>query len=97
MNRLTNMVEGIETTRYAYDAAGQLLSGDGPWADDTVSNTSQNRLRHTLSLASRAPRCGRPTVMIWPAASPGCILALHVGDPHDPFPGTVDDIVREFL
>ena len=35
---------------YSYDAAGQLLSEDGPWDDDTVSYTYQNRLRTGLSL-----------------------------------------------
>jgi hypothetical protein len=30
MNRLTNMVDGIGTTLYAYNGVGQLLSQDGP-------------------------------------------------------------------
>jgi len=50
MNRLTNMVDGIGTTHYTLDAAGQILSEDGPWADDTVSYAYQNRLRTSLSL-----------------------------------------------
>ena len=50
MNRLTNMVDGVGTTAYGYDAAGQLLSEDGPWAADTVSYTYNNRLRSNLSL-----------------------------------------------
>src|SRR6266404_3323043 len=35
---------------YIYSAVGQLLSEDGPWNDDTVSYTIQNRLRTGLSL-----------------------------------------------
>jgi len=35
---------------YSYDAASQLLSEGGLWADDTVSYTHQNRLRTGLSL-----------------------------------------------
>ncbi len=50
LNRLTNMVDGVGTTAYGYDAAGQLLSEDGPWADDTVSYTYNNRLRTGLSV-----------------------------------------------
>ena len=51
MNRLTNMVDAVGTTAYGYDDVGQLLSEDGPWNDDTVSYTYNNRLRSTLSLS----------------------------------------------
>ena len=50
-NRLTNMVDGVGTTAYAYDQVGQLLSEGGLWPDDTVNYTNQNRLRMGLSLA----------------------------------------------
>ena len=50
LNRLTNMVDAVGTTVYGYDAAGQLLSEDGPWSSDTVSYTYANRLRMGLSL-----------------------------------------------
>jgi RHS repeat-associated protein len=50
LNRLTNMVDGVGTTVYDYDTAGQLLSEDGPWANDTVSYTYQSRLRTSLSV-----------------------------------------------
>jgi RHS repeat-associated protein len=50
LNRMTNMVDGVGTTIYTYNAAGQVLSEDGPWADDTVSYTYDHRLRKTLSL-----------------------------------------------
>jgi RHS repeat-associated protein len=50
LNRLTNMVDAVGTTVYGYDAAGQLLSEDGPWAYDTVNYTYANRLRTGLSL-----------------------------------------------
>jgi len=47
------MVDGIGTTVYSYDAAGQLLSEGGLWPDDTVSFMYNNRLRTSLSV--RAP------------------------------------------
>jgi RHS repeat-associated protein len=52
LNRLTNMVDGVGTTVYGYDAVGQLLSEDGPWFNDTVSYTYANRLRTGLSVAA---------------------------------------------
>ena len=30
-NRLTNMIDTLGTTRYAYDRVSQFLSEDGPW------------------------------------------------------------------
>jgi YD repeat-containing protein len=36
LNRLTAIVDGVGTTLYGYDGAGQVLSEDGPWANDTV-------------------------------------------------------------
>jgi len=50
LSRLTNMVDGVGTTRYAYFAGGQLQSEDGPWANDTVTNGYVNRLRTSLGL-----------------------------------------------
>jgi hypothetical protein len=50
LNRLTNMVDGVGTTIYGYDEAGQLLTEDGPWPSDTVSHAYTNRLRTSLSL-----------------------------------------------
>ena len=50
LNRLTSMVDGLGTTVYGYDDVGQLLSEDGPWADDTVSYTYNNRLRASVSV-----------------------------------------------
>jgi RHS repeat-associated protein len=50
LNRLTSMVDAVGRTTYGYDAAGQLLSEDGPWADDTVSYGYNNRLRTSLSV-----------------------------------------------
>lgn len=46
------MFDGVGTTRYSYDAAGQLFSADGPWNDDTVSHSYANRL---TNIVSRAP------------------------------------------
>jgi RHS repeat-associated protein len=50
LNRLTNMVDAAGTTKYAYTAGNQLLSEDGPFASDIVTNTYANRLRTALSL-----------------------------------------------
>lgn len=50
LNRLTNMADAVGTTRYSYNAASQLLSEDGPWADDTVGYGYQYRLRTSLNL-----------------------------------------------
>jgi RHS repeat-associated protein len=58
MNRLTNMMDGVGTTHYSYDAASQLLSEDGPWANDTMSYTYANRLRMGLSLTE-------PNTSVW--------------------------------
>jgi YD repeat-containing protein len=44
------MVDAVGTAVYNYDSVGQLLSEDGPWANDTVSYTYQNRLRTGLSV-----------------------------------------------
>jgi len=40
LNRLTNMVDGVGTTLYAYTSGGQLLTEDSPFASNTVTNTS---------------------------------------------------------
>ncbi len=50
MNRLTNLVDAVGTTRYSYDQAGQVLSEDGPWGSDTVSYSYQHRSRQSLSV-----------------------------------------------
>jgi len=50
VNRLTNMVDGVGTTKYTYTAFGAPQSEDGPWADDTVTLTYQAGLRSGSSL-----------------------------------------------
>ena len=50
VNRLTNMLDGVGTTRYAYDGVGQITSDDGPWESDTVTYAYSYRLRTSLSL-----------------------------------------------
>ncbi len=50
LNRVTNMVDASGTTKYSYTAAGQLLTEDGPFASDTVTNVYQNRLRTGMRL-----------------------------------------------
>jgi YD repeat-containing protein len=49
-DRLTNVVDTVGTTRFAYTAADQLLSEDGPWPSDTVSYGYTHRRRTLLSL-----------------------------------------------
>jgi hypothetical protein len=48
------MVDGIGSTKYAYNSAGLLQSEDGPWDSDTVNygynNYHNYRLRNSLSL-----------------------------------------------
>jgi RHS repeat-associated protein len=51
LNRLTNMVDAVGTTAFSYSQVGQLLSENGPWANDTVSYTYAQRLRTALSLS----------------------------------------------
>jgi len=49
LNRLTNMVDAAGATVYGY--ANQFLaSEDGPWDNDTVSYSYNNRLRNGLTL-----------------------------------------------
>ena len=40
---MTNMVDAAGTTKYTYTAANQLLTEDGPFTSDTVTNTYVNR------------------------------------------------------
>jgi RHS repeat-associated protein len=49
LNRATNMVDAVGTTRWAY-ANALLVSEDGPWANDTVSyGYNAARLRSSLT------------------------------------------------
>jgi RHS repeat-associated protein len=51
LNRVTNMLDGVGTTRYTYTAFGALQSEDGPWDNDTVSYSyTANRLRAGIGL-----------------------------------------------
>jgi YD repeat-containing protein len=51
LNRRTTMVDAVGTTVYTYTAGNQLLTEDGPWSSDTVTNTYLNRLRTQLAVA----------------------------------------------
>jgi len=50
LNRLTNVVDVIGTTKFNYTDAGQLLTEDGPWANDTVSYGYSARRRSSMSV-----------------------------------------------
>jgi RHS repeat-associated protein len=50
LDRLTNMVDAAGTNKYTYTAGNRVLTDDGPFASDTVTNTYQNRLRTKLVL-----------------------------------------------
>jgi len=51
LNRLTNMVDALGSTLFTYGASGQLLTEDGPFSTDTITNVYWNRMRTNLSLA----------------------------------------------
>jgi hypothetical protein len=51
---LHSLVDGVGTTKYTYTAAGQLLTEDGPFASDTVTNAYSNCLRTKPSLRRSA-------------------------------------------
>jgi hypothetical protein len=44
------MVDAVGTTKYTYTAGNQLLSEDGPFGSDVITNAYSNRLRTSLSL-----------------------------------------------
>jgi len=50
LNRLTNMVDASGTTAYTYTLGNQLLTEDGPFPSDTITNIYVNRLRTELDL-----------------------------------------------
>ena len=50
LNRVTNMVDAMGTNKYTYASGRQLLTQDGPFVSDTVTNSYSNRLRRGLSL-----------------------------------------------
>jgi RHS repeat-associated protein len=56
LNRMTNMVDGVGTTKRTYDLVGQLLTEDGPFASNTITNVYVNRLRTSLALQQPADR-----------------------------------------
>jgi YD repeat-containing protein len=47
-NRLTNMVDAVGATSYAYGSAGTFLTEDGPWANDTMAISFTNTVRASL-------------------------------------------------
>lgn len=52
-HRLTNMIDAAGTTKFTYSTAGDLLTEDAPWANDTVTygyHANVPHLRTSLSL-----------------------------------------------
>lgn len=47
---MTNLVDAAGTTAYRYAAGGQLWTEDGPFSNDTVTNSYTSRLRTGLAL-----------------------------------------------
>ncbi len=50
LNRLINMVDSVGTTVFSYTSAGQLLTENGPWTNDTVTYAYAQGLRTNLNL-----------------------------------------------
>src|SRR5690606_29568272 len=54
LSRLTQMTDAIGTTAFTYNSAGDLLTEDGPWSNDTVTysyDLEVPHLRTNLTLA----------------------------------------------
>ena len=50
LNRLTNMVDAVGTSKFTYTTGNQLLTETAPWTTDTLTNGYVNRLRTKLGL-----------------------------------------------
>ncbi len=50
------MVDAMGVTRYSYTAGNQLLTEDGPFDSDTVTNSYVNRLRTKMTLQQPSGR-----------------------------------------
>jgi YD repeat-containing protein len=50
INELTSMSDGVGTTTFTYTPGQQLASETGPWTDDVVAYTYNDRLRTVLDL-----------------------------------------------
>ncbi len=50
LNWLTNMTDAVGTTTFGYTPAGRLQTENGPWANDTLTNTYVQGLRTAMSL-----------------------------------------------
>ena len=51
LGRPTTMIDGLGTSSFTYSKTDQVLTEDGPWANDVVTYSYTNRLRKSLSLA----------------------------------------------
>jgi len=52
LNQLTNLIDGIGTTRYTYTAIGQLASEVGPWPTNGINYTYNQGHRTSMSITS---------------------------------------------
>ncbi len=85
LNRLTSMIDGVGTSVFTYTDSGQLLTEDGPFASDTMTNLYSNRLRVRLSL-------GQPSGVWTNAFTYDSANRLYtVGSPAGTFTYTYDD------
>jgi RHS repeat-associated protein len=57
--RLKTLVDGLGTHNFTYNAAGQLLTEDGPWSDDTVTCGYLNRQRSSLTVTQPSGTWGQ--------------------------------------
>ncbi len=55
LNRLKTMIDQSGTTAFSYTPAGQLLTEDGPWTNDTVTNSYTEGQRTTLAFNPASP------------------------------------------
>jgi len=70
LNRLTNLVDSLGTTQYAYTDGGQLQSEDGPWANDALNYTYDTVGQLKTALAKEAGGISRTNEQLGYAYDP---------------------------
>ncbi len=75
LNRLKTMIDQSGTTAFSYTPAGQLLTEDGPWANDTVTNSYTEGQRTALAVNPASPALSQ--IYVYDSARrPGTISSL---------------------